>query len=137
MALMKAVNNSLGKNGKNGVIELSGDAQIYVGTEKIEDYISQQTMYADGGNRTVYVIPNVPSASQLTRFWMALMYVYPSAEGQNPGLYAIIRNMQNEVYVRSLISNTPFTWTGTYSNGAITLTANSTVYGGIRVLILN
>ena len=40
MSLMKAVDSSLKKNGKNGVIELSGNAQIYVGSNKIEDFIS-------------------------------------------------------------------------------------------------
>lgn len=37
MALMKATNNSLSKNGKNGVIEFSEEAQVYMGTQKIED----------------------------------------------------------------------------------------------------
>lgn len=39
MAFMKAINAGLSKNGKNGVIEMSGDAQIYIGTETLEDFI--------------------------------------------------------------------------------------------------
>ena len=96
----------------------------------------QAEIYVNYRNGTEFQIP-APSASELERFWFALMYVFPSASGTNPGLYAIIRNMQNEVYVQSLISNTPVTFTGTFSNGTITLTANSTVWGGIRVIMPN
>ena len=45
MALMKATNNSLSKNGKNGVIELSADAQVYVGNRILEYYVAQSMMY--------------------------------------------------------------------------------------------
>ena len=39
MAFMKAVNESLSKNGKNGVLELSDLVQIYIGSETLEAYI--------------------------------------------------------------------------------------------------
>ena len=39
MAFMKAVNESLGKNGKDGVLEISSLAQVYIGTETLEAYI--------------------------------------------------------------------------------------------------
>ena len=39
MAMMKAVNESLNKNGKTGVLELSDTVQIYVGAETLEAYI--------------------------------------------------------------------------------------------------
>lgn len=45
MALMKATNNSLSKNGKNSVIELSGDAQVYVGNKILEYYAAESTMH--------------------------------------------------------------------------------------------
>ena len=51
MALMKATNNSLSKNGKNGVIELSGDAQVYMGTDMLEDYIRKT--YQLGGTTII------------------------------------------------------------------------------------
>lgn len=39
MAFMKAVNESLSKNGKDGVLEISSLAQVYIGTETLEAYI--------------------------------------------------------------------------------------------------
>ena len=39
MAFMKAVNDNLSKNSKSGVLELSDQVQIYVGTETLEAYI--------------------------------------------------------------------------------------------------
>ncbi len=39
IALMKATNNTLSKNGKNGTIELSADHQIYIGSTTLENYI--------------------------------------------------------------------------------------------------
>ena len=39
MALMKAVNESLSKNSKTGVLELSDTVQIYIGTTTLEQYI--------------------------------------------------------------------------------------------------
>ena len=39
LALMKAINESLSKNGKTGVLELSDTVQIYVGSETLEDFI--------------------------------------------------------------------------------------------------
>ena len=39
LALMKAINESLSKNGKTGVLELSDTVQIYIGTETIEEFI--------------------------------------------------------------------------------------------------
>ena len=40
IAFMKAVNKGLSKNGKDTVIEFSDDAQMYIGAEKLQDYIS-------------------------------------------------------------------------------------------------
>ncbi len=45
MAFMKAVNESMSKNGKNGVLELSADAQVYVGNRILEYYVAQSMMY--------------------------------------------------------------------------------------------
>lgn len=39
MAFMKASNNNLSKNGKDAVIEFSGNAQIYIGTKTLEQFI--------------------------------------------------------------------------------------------------
>jgi len=39
MALMKAVNESMSKNGKTGVLELSDTVQIYIGAVTLEQYI--------------------------------------------------------------------------------------------------
>lgn len=39
MAFMKATNDSLSKNGKDGTIEFSANHQIYIGTTTLEDYI--------------------------------------------------------------------------------------------------
>lgn len=39
LALMKAVNESLSKNNKNGVLEISNLIQVYIGTETLEDFI--------------------------------------------------------------------------------------------------
>lgn len=39
MAFMKATNENLSKNGKNGTIEFSANHQIYIGTTTLEDYI--------------------------------------------------------------------------------------------------
>lgn len=39
MALMKAVNESMNKNGKTGVLELSDTVQIYIGAVTLEQYI--------------------------------------------------------------------------------------------------
>lgn len=39
LALMKAVNESLSKNSKNGVLEISNLIQVYIGTETLEDFI--------------------------------------------------------------------------------------------------
>jgi hypothetical protein len=41
MALMKAVNENLSKNGKNGVLEISNLVQVYIGTETLEAYIQR------------------------------------------------------------------------------------------------
>lgn len=42
LAFMKAVNSSLSKNGKDGVIEFSDNAQIYIGSTKLETFITNQ-----------------------------------------------------------------------------------------------
>ena len=39
MAFMKATNENLSKNGKDGTIEFSANHQIYIGTTTLEDYI--------------------------------------------------------------------------------------------------
>lgn len=39
LALMKAVNESLSKNSKNGVLEISDLVQVYIGTETLEAFI--------------------------------------------------------------------------------------------------
>lgn len=39
MAFMKATNDGLSKNGKDGTIEFSANHQIYIGTTTLEDYI--------------------------------------------------------------------------------------------------
>ena len=39
MAFMKATNDNLSKNGKDGTIEFSANHQIYIGTTTLEDYI--------------------------------------------------------------------------------------------------
>ena len=41
LAFGKATNESLSKNGKDGVIEFSGDSQIYIGTETLEAFIQR------------------------------------------------------------------------------------------------
>ena len=41
LAFGKAANESLSKNGKDGVIEFSGDSQIYIGTETLEAFIQR------------------------------------------------------------------------------------------------
>lgn len=41
IAFGKAANESLSKNGKDGVIEFSGDSQIYIGTETLEAFIQR------------------------------------------------------------------------------------------------
>ena len=64
MALMKAVNNSLGKNGKNGVIELSGDAQVYIGMKMLEEYISQD-----------FAIPSLSAGADLNNLDKGVYYV--------------------------------------------------------------
>ena len=38
---MKATNNSLSKNGKDTVMEFSGDAQIYIGAEMLEAFVKR------------------------------------------------------------------------------------------------
>ena len=41
IAFGKATNENLSKNGKDGVIEFSGDSQIYIGTETLEAFIQR------------------------------------------------------------------------------------------------
>lgn len=62
MALMKAVNSSLSKNGKQGVIELSEDAQIYVGTKRIEQLFTPLPL----SKNSVSSLPTTISDSRIT-----------------------------------------------------------------------
>ncbi len=50
LAFFKAANTSLSKNGKDTVLEFSGDSQIYIGIEKLEEFVKR-------------VIHNVPAVS--------------------------------------------------------------------------
>lgn len=56
LAFMKATNESLSKNGKNGTIEFSANHQIYIGNQKLEDaYIQkiESPLYQASGAHTI------------------------------------------------------------------------------------
>ena len=53
------------------------------------------------------------------------------------GLYLIFLSTNNSVSVSPLVSSNGRTFTGTKSGNNIVLTANDTVWGGIRVIMMN
>ena len=66
VAIGKATNNALGKNGKLGTIELSGDMQTYVGTTMLEEYIKQQTRVIKVSKSSVSSLPTTITDSGIT-----------------------------------------------------------------------
>ena len=79
MAFMKAVNTSLSKNGKDGVIEFSDNAQIYIGSTKLETYITNQF-----NRRTLqqYVLKQLTDAGSAST---SVLTAYPTS----PGVYRV------------------------------------------------
>ena len=57
IAFMKATNDSLDKNGKDGTIEFSANHQMYIGSEKAESYFTPATTKSWQYNRVHWHIP--------------------------------------------------------------------------------
>ena len=72
-------------------------------------------------------------------YWFALMYIGCSVTSVSQGIYMIHIDTSNNVTINSLAGTAQsegYTFTGSYSNGVLTLTCNSTVWGGIRVIMI-
>lgn len=105
MALMKAVNSALSKNGKNGVIELSEDAQVYLGQKRIEQLFMPLAL----NKNSVSSLPTTISDSRIT----STMICKPGGMRlSNPGAQ------------RS-------DWTITTSNGSVTI--SGTISGSTNI----
>ena len=91
------------------------------------------TCYADHSSGTSYTIPLTGYTSG--NYWVALMYAQTGAYSY--GLYLIFLNTSDAVFVNALVTNGGRTFTGQRSGNNIVLTANDTVWGGIRVLMMN
>ena len=66
LAIGKATNNALSKNGKLGTIELSGDMQTYIGTDMLEEYIKKQTRFIKVSKSSVSSLPTTITDSGIT-----------------------------------------------------------------------
>jgi len=92
-----------------------------------------KTCYANHSSATSYTIPLNGYTSG--NYWLALMYAQTGANSM--GLYLIFMNTSDNVIITPLISGVGRTFTGVRSGDNIVLTANDTVWGGIRVLMMN
>ena len=97
------------------------------------DWKCSSLTYTDYANKTTFTIPAINRNS--VRYWFGLMYLSTTPTGIS--VYGIFIDTDGTVTVTKLMGISSRTFTGTYSNGNITLTANETVYGGIRVIMPN
>lgn len=91
------------------------------------------TCYADHDSKLNYTIPLTDFSSGA--YWLALMYIQTGASSY--GLYIIFMNTSDVVTITPLVNGGGRTFTGARSGNNIVLTANDTVWGGIRVLMMN
>ena len=70
-------------------------------------------------------------------FWFALMYIGTGPSTDGMGIYEIHIDTSNNVVIIRVAGGNGRTFTGTLSGDTLTITASTTVYGGIRVLMLD
>lgn len=94
--------------------------------------VLDEKTYIDRGNKAQFSF--TAQNRDTSHYWFALMYINTVSDGTGFGLFSIHINTEGSVSVRKIAGDSTKTFTGTYSNGTVTLTASDTVYGGIRVI---
>ena len=95
LAFMKAVNGSRSKNGKDYVLEFSDDAQIYIGSVMLENYIinqinkrtMQQAVFkelTDSGSASTSVISSYPTTPGVYRVGSPIAGIPTGTNGYGP-----------------------------------------------------
>ena len=95
LAFMKAVTGSRSKNGKDSVIEFSEDAQIYIGSVMLENYIinqinkrtMQQAVFkelTDSGSTSTAVISSYPTTPGVYRVGSPIAGIPTGTNGYGP-----------------------------------------------------
>lgn len=93
--------------------------------------LEHMQVYSNPSNATTFAISGLIGISTTNRYRVGLLYC---AEATKYLLAIIFINTGNSSVVIHNVGGDYRTFTGSVSNNILTLTANSTVYGGIRIL---
>lgn len=96
--------------------------------------VNELRIYEDSRNTASFSISGLPNVSA-DRFKYGLLYGGTSASSHF--FFLIFIGTDGTVVMREIVNTTGRTFTGEVSNGVLTITSSSTVYGGIRLIWLN
>ena len=96
--------------------------------------VNELRIYEDSRNTASFSISGLPNVSA-DRFKYGLLYGGISASSHF--FFLIFIGTDGTVVMRDIVNTTGRTFTGEVSNGVLTITSSSTVYGGIRLIWLN
>ena len=115
-----------------GLNDLAGDISALNGN--VNSKIGSLKIFSDTGNKTTYSF----TIGSENRFRLGLV-LYSTGSANTAGYLGLLFiNASNEPTVTKIWGGTnPVTITPAFSNGVLTITTSSTLYGGIRVIFLD
>ena len=129
IAFMKATNESLDKNGKNGTIEFSANHQMYIGTEKAESYFTPATTKSWQYNRVHWHIPQDGNTVGFTFNINSANYIWGSFHihtrfGFHTLIFATDGSANIQVRTHAIDAFNSETLTATVSGRTVTVTSS-------------
>lgn len=100
-----------------------------------ESQIGTTSIVMKPSNDTTFTFDNLNGLNDTSRFRYALLVWGTNSTSFDVSMMYI--NVSNEVYFKNLGGSTGRTFTGSISNGQLTITASAVMYGGVRLIWLN
>lgn len=118
-----------------------------VGNDSVQDQIddlnsnlnsklSSASISIDTSNTTTFTFPNLHNLNHPSIFKHGLLVWGISSNSQSAGISFVFVDTNGNVTVFNLTGNTDRTFTGSVSGTTLTITANQTMYGGLKLIWL-